>query len=313
MISDAHSLLVTGISAAIRMGMHVSDPGPGFFSAEELLQRRRVFAVMNMMDTYLASLLGLPKVVNNADFEQTIGLSDEDLPDLGHDFILRHPTDPVAEAALCQKLSIILAKMSDHRLSAAKTSPVLQGETYQESDSFVAMREAELQEWHNDLPAMLEDTGDRRALQVQLMLRLWHATAQIVLYRPFLHHVARDAQDPKFDFRGYEYGSACVRSAMQAVWLAEVLKTNSMQHEAYYLLMYTLGYSANILAFFVTSSSQRATVTESTVAAWKARDMLAELGKHSLSARRYTASLNVVLDDLPSFQDGTRALIAQES
>ncbi|KAK9243593.1 hypothetical protein V1506DRAFT_543975 [Lipomyces tetrasporus] len=98
--------------------------------------------------------------------------------------------------------------------------------------------------------------------------------AQIILYRPFLHHLARDVQDPKFSICGYEYGSACVQAAMQAAWLIEALQKNSILHEAYYLILYILGYAGHILAFFVTSSSHKATITETTVAALKARDIL---------------------------------------
>lgn len=306
MMSKAYSLICTGAATALRMGLHVSSPAlRSAFSSDELLQRRRVFATLNMADTYLSSLLGLPKILRYADQEQTLGLRDEDMLDGGRAFIMRNPTELSAESVLCQKLNNILARLNESRFQSNRDYTPLSGEFYDEQPDSVTMREAEIQEWHTELPAMFEGPSDIRVLQTQLHLRLWHSLAQIILYRPFLHHLARDRQDPKFNIRGYEFGSACVRAAMQAVLVVETFKTNDILHEGYWLNIYMLEYSASILAFFVTSSVQRTTVEESLVAAWKANDMLAYLGKYSLAARRCFKSLNSLLSTLPVAPEAT--------
>ncbi|KAK9234438.1 hypothetical protein V1525DRAFT_413084 [Lipomyces kononenkoae] len=307
MVSKAHSCISSGVAAALRMGLHTSgSKGLALLSKEdERFQDRRVLAVLNMMNTYLSSLLGLPKTLKGTDTLSTLGLHDEDLPDQGGKFVLQNPTDPSADAVLCQKLNNILEKISEARSTTTKILTHTVGETYQEPSHFVTSREAELREWHNDLPAIPEDTLDIVALRSQLILRLWHAMVQIILYRPFLHHLARDVQDPKFSISGYEYGSACVQAAMQAVWLIEALQKNSILHEAYYLVLYILGYAGHILVFFVTSSSQPETVTETTVAALKARDILEFLARYSLSAKASAKSLNVLLGALPTVPERT--------
>ncbi|KIW42680.1 hypothetical protein, variant 2 [Exophiala oligosperma] len=319
MISKAHSCLATGLSAAFCMGMHISNPRPEDVPVDEALQRRRVFAVMDMMDTYLASLLGLPKVVRSeTDVKPTPSIleeeeedddddEDEVLPDLGGDgFPLRHPAESIAETVLCQKLNGILARIGNSRLLSATSRNDDTSQKYTERDDVVAMHEAEIQDWYDRLPAVMEETSEPEpgALRAQLMLRLWHAVAQIILYRPFLHHLGRDGQDSRFDLRGYEYGSACIRSAMQAIYLCEVLQNNGMLHEPFYLVLYSLAYATNILAFFIASPSpKKATVRESVVAVWKARDMLDRLGRHNNpSARRYTALLTGLLAHMPSLQ-----------
>ncbi|KAK9364638.1 hypothetical protein V1509DRAFT_613298 [Lipomyces kononenkoae] len=299
MVSRAHSCISSGVSAAIRMGLHTSGSQHfTLFSRDEMFQRRRVFAVLNMMNTYLSSLLGLPKILKGADTGSTLGLYNEDLPDKGRNFVLRDPTEPSADAVLCQKLNNILEKISEARSSTTKVLTHNIEGTYQEPSHIVTLYEAELREWHNDLPTIPEDTLDIVALQSQLILRLWHAMVQIILYRPFLHHLARDVQDPKFSICGYEYGSACVQAAMQAVWLIEAFQKNNILHEAYYLILYILGYAGHILAFFVTSSSRTTTITESAVAALKARDILEVLGRYNPSASASAISLNVLLDAL---------------
>ncbi|KAK9252737.1 hypothetical protein V1507DRAFT_504786 [Lipomyces tetrasporus] len=251
------------------MGLHTS--GSQGFPRDERFQHRRIFGVLNMMKTYLSSLLGLPKILKGADTLLTLGLHDEDLPDQGRNFVLQNSTDPSADAVLCQKLNNILEKISEARSATTKILTLNVGETYQEPSHFVTTCEAELREWHNDLPAIPEDTLDIVALRIC----------------------------------GYEYGSAGVQVAMQAVWLIEVLQKNSILHEAYYLILYILGYSGHILAFFVTSSSQKATITETTVAALKARDILEFLGRYNLSARASAKSLNVLLGTLPTVPEGT--------
>lgn len=302
MISKAYSHICIGISTALRMGLHVTgQPMRLSFTTEELFQRRKVFATLNMMDIYLSSLLGMPNILKDADLEQTLSLPDDELHDGGASFIRENPTSAVAETILCQKINLILAKILESRYKVgrrAEQSSLEPEEACTEGYDLVAAREVELEDWHNSLPALHEDPSDKRALQAQLTLRLWHSLAQVVLYRPFLHYLARNGQDPKFNIRGYECASTCVRAAMQAIWIIEAINTNSLLHEGYWLYMYLLGVAASILIFFVSSSVQKATLEESSASAIKARNLLKLLAKYNLSAKRCHDSLSVVLDTL---------------
>lgn len=303
MISKAYSHICIGISTALRMGLHVTGQQMRLsFSAEELFHRRKVFATLNMMDIYLSSLLGMPNILKDADVEQTLSLAEEDLHDVGASFIGQNPTSPLAETIQCQKINLIIANILEARYKMGRRAEQLsleREEAYVEGYDMVAAREMELEEWHNSLPALHEDPSDKRALQAQLTLRLWHSLTQIILYRPFLHYLARNSQDPKFNIRGYEYASACVRAAMQAVWVVDAINTNDLLHEGYWLNMYMLGYAASVLTYFVSSSVHRATLEESTASAIKAKNLLELLAKYNLSARRCYYSLSTVLDSLP--------------
>ena len=301
-LSKAYARLCAGTAAALRMGLHVSSPAlRAAFSNDELFQRRRVFATLNMMDTYFSSVLGMPKILRDADFEQTLGLREEDLADEGQRFILQDPTSHFADAVLCQKLNNIIAKILGERYPIQKSAA---HDNYTATFESLAKREAELERWHNGLPALPQGLSDPRTLRAQLNLRLWYPAAQITLYRPFLHHLARDRQDPDFNIRGYECGSACVRAAMQAVWLVEAFETYGVLHEAHWLILYLLGFSASILAYFVVSSKQRETIAESATAARKAERLLGLLGRYNLPARRCFTSLRALLDALPVPRDG---------
>lgn len=313
MISKAYSHICVGIAAALRMGLHTFSPAlRSTFSTDELFERRKVFATLNMMAMYLSSSLGMPNILKDADVEQSLGLRDEDLVDEGAGYVSRNPTSPLAETVICQKINNILSKVLESRNQISKSTADAPDEAnhqqqhHEEDLGVVAMREAEMQEWHDNLPALPDGAPpDPRALQAQLTLRLWHSLAQIVLYRPFLHHLARDASDPRFNLRGYECASACIRAAMQAVWVMEAFHAQGALHEAHWLYTYMLGYAASILTFFVTSSAHRATLEETLTAAQKSRDMLGYLARFNLSARRCFNSLDAILQDVPvGFQTG---------
>ena len=253
------------------------------------------------MDSYLSSLLGMPNILKDADVEQSVALRNEDLNDEGNTFITQNPTSPLTETILCQKINHIVAKVLDTRYNITRThSQTPSDNNYSEDFDTVATRAAEMEAWHQNLPTLPLGTANPRALQAQLTLRLWYSLAQIVLYRPFLHHLGRDSQDPAFNLRGYESASACIQAAMQAIWVVEALNSHGILYEAYWLNIYMLGFAASILTYFVTISSQRTTIEESVAAAWKARELLGLLAKYNFSARKCYNSLSALLEDLPS-------------
>ena len=150
------------------------------------------------------------------------------------------------------------------------------------------------------LPVLLPEVpSNLRAIKAQLTIRMWYALCQICLYRPFVHHLSRDTRDPSFDNLGYQWGSSCVKAAMQAVWVIEKGENYGLFHEAHFGALYTLCFSAAVLIYFVTSSQQQTTIKESAIAACKAIEMLRVLGQHNLVARRCSDSLSEMMDGLP--------------
>lgn len=294
-MSSAYSKICTGVGIAFRLGLHISGGGVETkFSREELYQRRRVFAALNMMDTYLSSLLGLPKNIKTHSIELVLGLRDGDIPDQGRRLVEQEPYTPASETLLCQKLNDIIAKMHESR-SALKESPSPTWEEHYEEDlNWVSQRADELEEWGAAIPDSIEGPPDLRALQGQLTLRMWHSMAQIVLYRPFLHHLARTPGTREFNLRGYECGSTCVRAAMQAILVVEAFRTHNILHEGYYLIVYILTAAASILSFFIVWATQRTTVEESKTALARAKELLAVLATHSTPARRCLAVLSAL-------------------
>lgn len=277
--SKAHEVLSAAMSAATRMGLHLDDSTlRSTLTTSDLYERRRVFAVLYMMDTYLAFALGLPRTLRSADVGQTLGLPENSLLDEGEALIAQHPSSSIAETILSQKLYRIYAKIQDHEqqddadrwMAPAKVSEV----------------EEDLRNWENGLPNLPPDLTDKRILLGQLVLRLQFAGAQLMLYAPCVHHLGRDSSDPLYNLAGFGYGSACVRAATQAVLLCETLQAQEILSEPFWLNRYILAWSANILAYFVIHSRTRVTIRESRSAALKAANMLQALGTRNPRTNR---------------------------
>lgn len=297
-MSSAYSKVCTGVGIAFNLGLHVSGASmEARFSAEEQYQRRRVFATLNMMDTYLSSLLGLPKNVKTSNPELILGLRDEDIADLGKRSVERNPYTAASETLLCQKLNDIIAKMHAAR-SALKDHPVLNSEQHYEEDlDWVSQRADDLDQWNAAIQGSAEEPPDLRALHAQLTLRLWHSLAQVVLYRPFLHHLSRKPRSREFNMRGYECGSGCVRAAMQAIYIVEALYSHNILSDGYYVVIYMLTSAASILSFFLIWTTQRATLEESKSALARAKELLALLARNSDPASRCLAVLRAMPEE----------------
>lgn len=297
MISTAYSQICIGVAIALRLGLHSSSPAiRAAFSKEELFERRKVFATLNMMEIYLSSLLGLPFILKDGDLDQTLGLPDHDLENEGRLYVVQNVNSPLAQTVMCQRINRIMAKVCNARTHLKDTRSEMSEEFYEENADQVADREADLEDWCKSLPALSKEHSDLTNLQADLTLRVWHALVQIVLYRPFLHHLAVGHEERQFSMVGFENASKCVRAAMQGILTVDVFHKSGILHEGYWLCVYMLEFAVAILLYFISSSPQSATVEESKIAAIKAKNILGDLARYNLSARKCFESLKVVLD-----------------
>ena len=109
MASKAYTIICVGASAALRLGLHVSSSTfRQRLSAYQLTQRRRTFAVLNMMDIVISSTLGMPNILRDADAEQLLPVPLEHSKDDGAAFVLANPLSPVAETILSCRIYRIL-------------------------------------------------------------------------------------------------------------------------------------------------------------------------------------------------------------
>ena len=84
----------------------------------------------------------------------------------------------------------------------------------------------------------------------------------MVLYRPFLHHALKNMRSNNhISLKAYACGSACIKAAMQVVWLAETLESN-LFNEAHWFSTFIISFTAACLVLFVMSNEGDPTLKE---------------------------------------------------
>lgn len=116
----------------------------------------------------------------------------------------------------------------------------------------------------------------------------------MVLYRPFLHHAVKHLRPTiGIQYKAYACSSACVKAAMQVVWLAEALEARGLFNEANWFVAPIVSFAATMLMLFVLSNEDDATVNETADAAERVKNILARHAGRSPSTRRCYTFLQV--------------------
>ncbi|RFN52410.1 zn2/cys6 DNA-binding protein [Fusarium flagelliforme] len=292
----AHTRLSIGVATALRIGLHVPNPppGPGLeTSPERVFRRRQVFSLLYAIDTYLASTLGMPKLIRQVDTCQILPLRDEDMHDRGISFVRKGPYTPEAETLVACQILVILAEIHARRDPFSK-SLMLNSDsgTYELMSHEVSSLDKQLNMWYNSLPPVDDIPPVKRALHAQLVIRLTYAITQMSLHRPFLHHLTRRADDCNFRMDGYAQGSQCITAVMQSVWLLQRLDIQGFLHESIWFYISSLAFAASSLVYFVLGSPYSTTVQDARDAALKAHGLLAKLGRENEAAQQCFVSID---------------------
>jgi hypothetical protein len=115
----------------------------------------------------------------------------------------------------------------------------------------------------------------------------------MVLYRPFLHHIAKRKTDKDFDIRAFACASACIQAANQVVWLDEALDSKGFLRGSYWFIFFTTFISVICLLMFVLSNKNDPTAQESLSAAVRGYRIFIKFAKSNSTARNFAESLKV--------------------
>ncbi|KAK5130568.1 hypothetical protein LTR08_001948 [Meristemomyces frigidus] len=167
----------------------------------------------------------------------------------------------------------------------------------------IAATEDQLEKWFDELlkPPPGEQTGedDIKVIRSQLMLRMYYAHVQMVLYRPFLHHALKDVrQGSRVSLKAYACGSACIKASMQVVWLAETMEACNLFNASNWFSTLVVAFTAACLVLFVTSNSDDPTVDDTADAVRRIRNLC------SSHARKNTSMMRRCLSFLESLTPG---------
>jgi hypothetical protein len=124
-----------------------------------------------------------------------------------------------------------------------------------------------------------------------------YAHVQMVLYRPFLHHIIRMESGGPPDQRSYACASACVKASMQVIWLVEQLDSQRLLTRPYWLTVYTSFFAAMSLLMFALGNPKDPTIHDSLKAAEKVREILSRPPNGSFTVLSCAASLTVCKSD----------------
>jgi hypothetical protein len=161
-LSTCYAYIGVALRSAVRMGLHRSF-ADACFSPIEAESRKRVFWVIQRMDTYVGALLGLPHSLNEDDIDQEFPAEVDDQY-ITETAILRQPEGVPAlmsGANAHAKLVCILDKIVRY-VYPLKATNAAQGDVKSYSVSYAKILEIErdLKNWQDELPMGLKPGGD---------------------------------------------------------------------------------------------------------------------------------------------------------
>lgn len=162
-LSTCYAYIGVALRSAVRMGLHRSF-ADACFNPIELETRKRLFWVIQRMDTYVGALLGLPHSLREEDIDQELPaeVDDQYITATG---ILPQPSDRPALMAAANghsRLMQILDKIVRYvyPLKSAGTTPQGDIKSYTVSYAKILEIEQDLKMWQDSLPMGLKPGGD---------------------------------------------------------------------------------------------------------------------------------------------------------
>jgi Fungal specific transcription factor domain len=162
-LSTCYSYIGVALRSAVRMGMHRNLTGN--FNPIERETRRRVFWIIRKMDTYVAALLGFPKMLSEDDIDQELPIEVDD-EYITKDAILQMPPGKLSVYTACNahtRLMGILAKVITYIYPTRGVEQSVQptsSPTYGISHAKIREIEGDLREWLDKLPMTLRPSDD---------------------------------------------------------------------------------------------------------------------------------------------------------
>ncbi|KAF4611356.1 hypothetical protein G7Y89_g15657 [Cudoniella acicularis] len=249
---SCYSYISIATSLLLQMGLHRSGASSELDPVQQET-RKRIFWAIQTMETYVTTLLGLPTTLRDEDIDQEMPslYIDGDYFNAADGFTpmstSTHVTSTMMMAAVNAHIRLIkimrnLVRDIYPRVSKQLGRSKKSTESYRVSYARVIKVEEDLDQWFHSIPAPTPtETLQPEILRTQLLLRLAYAHVQMVLYTPFVHHIARIRTQSKEDvpeMRSFACASACIKAAMQIVWIVAELDNRGLQvGGAYYWFM----------------------------------------------------------------------------
>jgi hypothetical protein len=152
MVPTCYSYISLAMAACTRMGLHRSDSQTKFNTVDRE-HRKRIFWALRSMESYITTILDLPRTLSEEDTDQDFPCVMEDQNSRGGK-PQRRACSPVSAMALANahtKLLIIMGNFKRFILGSCK-SDSRQGGTYRVDYARIVEAEKELESWNLELP-----------------------------------------------------------------------------------------------------------------------------------------------------------------
>lgn len=281
-LSTCYSYIGIALRSALKEGLHrnlsIFQNAKNKLTPIEIDTRKRLFYTIYKMDIYINSLLGLPRSINEDEFDQEFPeeLDDENIT--VDSFNYEEQQGRLSSAGCANhhtKLMLIISHIVKdlYPIKLHKKGGLVDGTgaipgerhgvdrlTPEYTHSKVTEIEFELKFWLDNLPLELKPTDPnvydsgkhipKKFLLANCYLHLAFLNCQIMLYRPFIHFISNGTINRKSDPRSLIRGRNCIKVARMVVKLANKMIDQNLLIGTYWFSMYTIFFSIACLIYY---------------------------------------------------------------
>lgn len=270
-LSTCYLYIGIALRSALKEGLHRDL---GIFHSRRRLNpieidtRKRLFYTIYKMDIYINSLLGLPGLINEDEFDQQFPMELDDELVNRDAFLIEQQNGRLSSSACANhhtKVTMILLRIVKElypiKVRVKPDKPIAP----QNIHDTVTGLEAQLKSWLDNLPDELRprDPGDDKAdasiperfKLANYYLHIAFLNCQISLYRPFIHYISNGDLAKNADPRSLIRGRNCIKVARLVVKLANKMIDQNLLVGTYWFSMYTIFFSIACLVYYFHSAN----------------------------------------------------------
>ncbi|KAK5021072.1 Gypsy retrotransposon integrase-like protein 1 [Exophiala sideris] len=255
-LASAHGFLSLACSSALRLGLHhrLTDDDTTV-SPEDRDIGRNIFWTILKLDIYLSAVLGLPTLV---DLREVIPIIDVSLKDALHQATSSLPNrEAILLGASAKHLEImlIISKAIKTLYPMVSSENEVPGKSGNISVSLRSLEEIEARyhDWGESTSELLTKGNDGSTNFIRLKYELEMASffGKIILYRPFLHYLAKSSDCLPAAQKASQRALACVKIASAAITRSEAIHQLGLLRPASWTSIYTTFLSVVCLVFLI--------------------------------------------------------------
>ncbi|KAJ9635752.1 Gypsy retrotransposon integrase-like protein 1 [Knufia peltigerae] len=254
-MASAHAFLSLACSSALRLGLHHRSTHDATITRRDRDTRRKIFWTIIKLDMYLSAVLGLPAMIDLQDVDPAIDLT---LNEAIHEATSGLPSrEAVLLGGSAKHLEImrIISKAIKTLYPMPSTTIETPGKSGNISISLRSLEEIEAQfrTWGDSTSELLAkgDDGSPDFIRLKFELEMTSFFGKIVLYRPFLHYLAKSSDGLPTAQKASQRALLCIRIASTAITRSETIQQLGLLPPASWTTIYTIFLSVACLIFLI--------------------------------------------------------------